>query len=825
MNDSQLVGRWTCIVPRRCTVRSRVGRAAFLLALASLTAFSAASSSTRGGYLVDPITGQLNSLVIDGTVYSSASDGAGGFFIGGAFGSVGGLSRPNVAHINADGSVGTWNPGTNFPVTAIARYGTTVYLGGTFSSVGGSARSRLAAVDVQSGAVLPWAPSADAQVLAIAQVGERVFVGGAFATVNGAARPNLAALDASSGALVSFPAFPDGQVYAIAANDTELIVGGEFIRISDSFFSHLAALSPTTGLSTRSLPGTNGWVGGLAVAGGDLYVMGGFGSCGGLARNGLAAVDLATSAVTEWNPGPGSTSSLCVDGDVIYVAGGGMIGGANRIGVARIDRQTGRARAWAPAFANPVGPRTVLAGPNWVFLGGTFGDPYQAPAGISNPLVARLPQFNGPVFATAMAGDTCFIGGGFSRVGTLGSGPPWVDRSCIAAVRWSTGEVLDWNPTVSGPVNSIVLYGNAVLLGGGFTNVNGDLHRRIALIDRTTGIADPWDPALDEAVSSMALDGSTLYVGGAFAHAAGVTRNAACAFSLPSLTLTSWDPNVYLGPVYSLLVANNQVFLGGKISLVHGLQRYALAEVDLVTGTPTSWAPVIGGTIQKLLVRDGVLYAAGLLSPVEGQGRGSGAAWTIANHQLLPWDPKANNVILSLQPFGGGMLVGGEFTSLGSQTHTRLGWVDLEGGSVIEPVGVVPEGPISAFGERDGFLTIGGQFAIINGAADQGWFATAPAPSLPTAVPAYTGSAGIAVGVHPNPSAQMPEIHWTLLKSGRVQVDIFDVVGRTLYQKVLPDVSSGAHSRRPRLQLTPGLYLLRVASPAGLARRKFLILR
>ena len=779
------------------------------------------SHASRGGYLIDRTNGQLGSLVMDGSVYASCSDGSGGFFIGGAFGNVGGLVRSNVAHIDADGNVTAWNSGTNFAVTGIALHGTTVYLGGTFSSVGGLPRTRLAAVDAETGSVLPWAPSADAQVMAIAQVGNTVFIGGAFSSVNGSPIASLAALDATTGALVPFAAYPNGQVYALTWSGSELLAGGEFSFIGGTFAAHVAALDPNTGYQTRFLPGTNGWVGCLQLSGTNLYVSGGFSTCFGQPRSGLAALDLATITLSPWDPGGGSNT--CVDGGSLYVMGSGLIGGANRLGVARVDRVTARADSWAPLLTSPASLATIQAGTKWVFAGGSFGDPYQPPTDVQSPLVAKLPQFNGPVYVTLTCGDTCFVGGSFSRVSISGGGVPWISRSCLAAIRWSTGEVLDWNPNVSGTVNSILLRGNSVLIGGAFTYVNGETHKRIAILDRTTGTADPWDPGLDEAVASMVIAGNTLYVGGGFAHATGITRNAVCSFDLQTLTLMPWDPNVYPGPVYALMPANGQVYIGGDIRFVNGGPRTAIAEVDPITGVATTWAPDVGGKVYEFLLHGETLYVMGVFGSVEGHSRGCGAAWNVTSHQLFGWDPKANDGIYSYRQHEEGLLVGGHFTKLGDQTVIRVGWIDLNSGSLMTPVGVTPQGPVFDLGGKDQFLTIGGEFNIIDNGPDQGWFATTIAPGVVGVRPKSPGIAGL--DVYPNPCSKTPELRWSASQAGPVQVELFDVSGRLVFAETWGEVAAGTHTFRPATVLSPGLYFFRLLNAEGHAMRRFVVLR
>jgi hypothetical protein len=103
-----------------------------------------------GGFAVsDPATGVVNLSMpkVDGNVSVLASDGAGGWYLGGAFAHVGDVPRNNLAHVLSDGRLSAWNPNPDGWVGAIAKVGATVYLGGWFGNIGGTARARAAAVD------------------------------------------------------------------------------------------------------------------------------------------------------------------------------------------------------------------------------------------------------------------------------------------------------------------------------------------------------------------------------------------------------------------------------------------------------------------------------------------------------------------------------------------------------------------------------------------------------------------------------------------------------------------------------------------------------
>jgi hypothetical protein len=85
--------------------------------------FTAVNTYYTQGALVDNTTGNANRnfpVVGGGNVLASVSDGSGGYYIAGAFTTVGGLTRNRLAHINSAGQVTAWDPNADNAVNAIA---------------------------------------------------------------------------------------------------------------------------------------------------------------------------------------------------------------------------------------------------------------------------------------------------------------------------------------------------------------------------------------------------------------------------------------------------------------------------------------------------------------------------------------------------------------------------------------------------------------------------------------------------------------------------------------------------------------------------------
>jgi len=109
--------------------------------------FTQVGPRTGGFVAIDGTSGVHSATFpeVTGPVYTSAPDGAGGWYIGGEFTHVDGIPRKNLVRIRADGSLDpAWNPNANSGVYALAVSGGTVYAGGWFTAIDGLPSSGIA---------------------------------------------------------------------------------------------------------------------------------------------------------------------------------------------------------------------------------------------------------------------------------------------------------------------------------------------------------------------------------------------------------------------------------------------------------------------------------------------------------------------------------------------------------------------------------------------------------------------------------------------------------------------------------------------------------
>ncbi len=274
---------------------------------------------------------------------------------GGAFETVNGSSRLNIARVN--GSTGAisdpFNPQANLSVEALAlQTDGKVLIGGNFTRLGPDFgpffnRNHIARLDAITGTPDSFNPDANAAVNSIVvQPNGSILVGGDF-TIIGAVdrtdrRNHIARLSSATGLADSFNPNANGNVTAIALqNDGGILVGGEFTAVAGQTRNRIARLGAFGTLDTAFNPNANGLVSSILVqADGRIVVAGEFTNIGGQARNRIARLDPITGAADLFDPNANLTvSALALQDDGKILAGGlfNGIGGKMRRSFARLS--------------------------------------------------------------------------------------------------------------------------------------------------------------------------------------------------------------------------------------------------------------------------------------------------------------------------------------------------------------------------------------------------------------------------------------------------------------------------------------------------------
>ena len=176
-------------------------------------------------------TGRIGGFAprINGRVYALAK-ARGLLFVGGAFSSVNGHARHNLAAFSLrTGRLSRKVRDLHIrgAVEALAATRRAVYVGGSFSSIGGRRRARLAKLSVSGGryrVVRGWKPRANAMVRAIVVVSSRrIVAGGDFTSVSGRRQRYIVALGAGRrGGVKRWADHPKAEILDLAVSGSSI---------------------------------------------------------------------------------------------------------------------------------------------------------------------------------------------------------------------------------------------------------------------------------------------------------------------------------------------------------------------------------------------------------------------------------------------------------------------------------------------------------------------------------------------------------------------------------------------------------------------------
>jgi hypothetical protein len=201
----------------------------------------------------------------------------------------------------------------------------------------------------------------------------------------------------------------------------------------------------------------------------------------------------------------------------------------------------------------------------------------------STPL--KCAQANARVNDIQIMGATAYLGGSFTQL--TGPNGQTYPRAGAAAIKTSTCEVLDWNPSVSGEVFAIAPTSNAVYLGGKFRRVNEDKRINLAAVDPASGVPiTTFAPTVNGPIAELAATDTTLFAAGGINSVNGTVRGNGAAFTLATGALTGWNPMTDK-KIDGLAVSSNglRVYIGGNFSTVRGDGRGRhLTAVSASTG-------------------------------------------------------------------------------------------------------------------------------------------------------------------------------------------------------------------------------------------------
>jgi len=407
----------------------------------------------------------------------------------------------------------------------------------------------------------------------------------------------------------------------------------------------------------------------------------------------------------------GEINALLVVGDTLFIGGDfRYFDTAECFHVVQYDRRTKVFKKLGNGFNGEV--LTLAWHKGTLYAGGRFDRPgVNSTASLSHLAAYHGSSWsqvaggvNANVYALAFMGDSLFVGGYFTMVGT---------QSISYLALWDGANWTDESNGLNDGVTALFPVGKNLYIGGDFWVPQQNL-RSIAMLS-PAGIS-PLATGLDGAPRSFAMINDTLWVGGSFWWTADYTQKLFC---LAKWDGTNWlpvqkDTNVGIGTgvVYQVVPIDNSVYVLGNFGNIVGIPAHGIAK--LTSGVWSALPTDLYGEGHCAISFDGTLWVGGRYSeagtlPANGIATFDGARWNQVGSGKSLVDGYNTLDILALATDGRYLYAGGNFTRIANATANHLAawnrqtrkWSSL-GGGVDETVY-----SLAVFGNH---LYVGGSF-------------------------------------------------------------------------------------------------------------------
>ncbi len=554
----------------------------------------------------------------------------------------------------------------------------------------------------------------DGKVNATLNINNKLYIGGDFSYV-GPSSGCLAGISIAnpSSTLLGFGL--SGNVNSLLTdNSNRLIIGGDF-----SFNGLSKSLLVLNGSQPEALFNKNitGAVKCMAIYQNILYLGGNFSSIDGQTRNNLAAINLATGALTSWAPQPdGEVNTITISNGTIWVGGSfSLIGSQVRSSLASVTT-SGTVNPFSMGINGIV--KSIAVVDSLVYVGGSFNTAGSITRNniasfnsFSNTLRNWNPNVDGPVLAMAISGSTLYIGGEFYSAGTS-------SRNNLAALNIQTGIATTFNPNVDAKVNCINLTGSTLSVGGTFMNVGTSEIKNFARIS-TSGSVSTNTPIVNSEVNAIGILGDSCLIGGSFSSIGGIKQRNLAILDINSGAAISWSVLVD-GEVKAMERIGGNLVVAGSFFSVNQTQRQSIAIIDTIYGNPTSFDAGCQGIINTMHILGTQLFVGGAFSAIGGTSRNNLAALSLTTGIATTWNPDADAEVFDLKRNGSLLFAAGDFNNLGSTAIRKVASFNLANNASLRSWSYNFDSTVFALSFYNSGVFTGGLFEHVNSSSRNG---------------------------------------------------------------------------------------------------------
>jgi hypothetical protein len=544
--------------------------------------FSSVSPNVRYAAKFDtinpaPILGFNNKINPDGFVYSVLKDGNGGWFLGGKFTKIGNENRNNIAWIDKDGNLKSWNPEIDDTVFTLVIKDNVLYVGGMFNYVNNISRRHFAAFNLSTGVLLDLQAMTNGPVYTILADSNKLLLGGNFNycadtknrfdlswDLNNKNNPNYNSVTPNGKVLSSCPDGYGGWYIA-----------GEFTQVGNTNRQYLARINSNGTLHPWNPPAPSSIVQSIVNIDSVIYISGNFYNVGDSSRYGTAAIDVKGNNIYSGFNSRATSIKLYRDKNYIYCYGNGFF---NRYDTKNPSKDFSinaqHVFGWMnnkPYLIDPFSVYSMCVVDTFILVCGDFNwvngnQVFGSNAVFSSNNGKCLTNFN--INSDQKINDFAFDGNNIIAIGDF---KVFAGQNIqrIAKISYPSFTSSSTNLTFNGVPNNVFCTSSNIYIIGDFDTVSNIKHEGIVELDINSGNITSWTPITSfRLVKTISQSSNKLYVGGdLLTEIRKQTRN----FAVYNVLKKQFDPFVLNinAPVNSFKIDANELYIGGHFTKIN----------------------------------------------------------------------------------------------------------------------------------------------------------------------------------------------------------------------------------------------------------------
>jgi uncharacterized repeat protein (TIGR01451 family) len=546
---------------------------------------------------------------LNGIVHCSASDGAGGWFIGGDFTKAGIYNRNYFAHLDSAGRVTPLDLKLNGKVRSLWVYAGQLYVAGFFTRSDTLTRNYVLRVNLANQRVNNWnaniQTNSSLYISHIEATGNRVYISGkGNVVINGSSKKSIFAVDTISGSYINWSPNLQPNIYSnfsdFAVYGSQLVLFGAGDINQGNAFNVVDSVWGTIVASGHKA--VKGTIDKVSISGHDMLIAGDIDSITGVSgvkdvfvynfqNKTFYNIGFVKNTLASYSNVPDPTHvnfNLAVLTDSsVFLSGYIEVGSKFRNTLHEFYRNTGQLKKvhslTGQAFSLTIQQGQMLVGGNFLSTGGFPGNRLAVfDLNTMLPLGSNT-TFNNTVLKILPVNGKIYVSGMFDSVNNL----PRKYITVLDTVNISADTT--WNPSPDSVVVDMAYSGisNKLYVSGTFRNIAGVQRRCIAALHPSTGAADGWNPnpRMREtqkywAINSLAVLDSFLFVSGTFDSIAGQRRISSIAsFKLtPAEQLAAFGTK---GPGINVREYTKLIFLKHNQQIIVGVSGLLYEESEM----------------------------------------------------------------------------------------------------------------------------------------------------------------------------------------------------------------------------------------------------